>query len=206
MKRIAVTVCTVGLLISHLSAQRGGVPPGGGPPGGGGRPGNPGGGGGMGHPTRPAFNRGGFAGNHFANRQFQNIGLGFGGVFPWAYPAFYGDYGFPGDYAGNYQQQPNIFLVMPPPQAPPPEPPPPPPPPPEPVVREYHWPDSQNPPAPFSIVLNDGTVHDASMAWVQNGRLYFNVPEGGVRQVPLSAISRAQTQAANARKGLKLPL
>jgi hypothetical protein len=181
MKSLLIAVCTMGFVASQLSAQRAGSHLGGG--------------------TRRAA--GSVQGRtNFGDGRFFGAGHGnFGGGFPWIYPAFYGD----PDFGGDSQPQPNIFIVMPEPQAPP-EPPPPPPPPPIPVVREYHWPASEVAPAPFSIVLNNGTVHYATMVWVENGRIHFNAPEGGARQVPLSSVSKTLTHAANAQKGLTLPL
>jgi hypothetical protein len=135
----------------------------------------------------------------FQNQRSRNAG---GGV-PWVWAADYGDYGFDGGYvpgyAQGYMQQSSPCVVMP-------QPPEPPPPPATPVIQEYHWAPSPNPPQPFSIVMNDSTVHLALMVWEQYGRLYFNSPEGGARQVLLSAVSRERTQAANAKKGLHLPL
>lgn len=195
MKSLCMAICTITLAASQLTAQRGGVRPGVGIT----RPG----GGGLG--------RADFSDHRFLGGRRGGFGAGFGGGFGaglgYGFPAFYGDYGS-GDgfgFGGDYQSQPNIFVVMPAPQLPP-EPPPPPPPPPALVVREYHWPASDSAPAPFSIVLNNGTVEYATMAWVEGDRIHFHSPEGGGRQVPLSSVSRSLTQAANARKGLTLPL
>ena len=87
-----------------------------------------------------------------------------------------------------------------------PEPPPPPPPPVTPVVHEYDWPKEVNTSATFSIVTNSGTVYLAKMVWVQEGNVHFNSVDGDVRQIPLSSISRALTQTANAQKNLNLRL
>jgi hypothetical protein len=160
--------------------------------------------------TRPPFPLGGRT--NFGGRRFSGRGLrGFDGGFPWVYPAFYGDYGLLDDYPYGYPydnpqpQQPNIYIVMPGLQEPP-EPPAPPPPPPAPVIREYHWQEQAQPPAPFSIVTTNGTVYYATLAWVQGDRIYFHSTEGGSRQLPLSSVSKSLTQAANAQKGLRLPL
>jgi hypothetical protein len=75
-------------------------------------------------------------------------------------------------------------------------------------VQIYHWPDppaSEND-AVFSIVTDDGVVHQATLVWVQGDRLHFNLPDGGTSQLPLSAISRKATKATNAEKHLTLPL
>jgi hypothetical protein len=182
MKNLLIAVCTMGLVTVPLFPQRAGIHPSGG----------------VTRPSGPVLGRTTIT----ENRLFVGARGRFGGGFPWLFPAF-GEYGY-GDY-GFDQTQPNIFVVMPEPQVPP-EPPPPPPPPPRAAVQEYHWPVSNTAPAPFSIVLNDGTVHYATMVWLADGRLHFNSPEGGARQLPLSSVSRTLTQSANARKGLTLPL
>ena len=87
-----------------------------------------------------------------------------------------------------------------------PEPPPPPPPPVTPVLHEYNWPEQVNTSATFSIVTTSGTVYLATMVWVEEGNVHFNSADGGVRQVPLSSVSRSLTQTANAQKNLNLPL
>ena len=86
------------------------------------------------------------------------------------------------------------------------EPPPPPPPPVTPILHEYNWPGQGSTSATFSIVTTSGTLHLATMVWVEGENLHFNAVEGGVRQIPLSAVSRSLTQTANARKSLTLPL
>jgi hypothetical protein len=151
--------------------------------------------------TVPGFGRSGIGGLGFRGNRFG----AFGGS-QWLYPATYGDYGFFGDYGDGYPPQSNTFIVMPQPPAPPEAPPPPPPPPAAPLIREYHWPTSTNVPEPFSIVMNDGTTHYASMVWVQGGVVHFNAAEGGTGRVPLSAVSRVRTKEANAKKSLNLPL
>lgn len=87
-----------------------------------------------------------------------------------------------------------------------PEPLPPPPPPVTPVLREYHWPEQVNKSATFSIVTTSGTVYLATMVWVEGGNVHFNLEDGGVRQIPLSSVSRSLTQTANAQKNLNLRL
>ena len=85
-------------------------------------------------------------------------------------------------------------------------PPPPPPPPVAPVLHEYNWPGQEDASARFSIVTTSGTVYLATMVWVEGENLHFNSVDGGVRQIPLSAVSRSLTQTANAQKNLNLPL
>jgi hypothetical protein len=87
-----------------------------------------------------------------------------------------------------------------------PEPPPPPPPPVTPVLHVYNWPEQVNTSATFSIVTTNGTVYLATMVWVEGGNVHFNSVDGGVRQMPLSSVSRSLTQTANAQKNLNLPL
>ena len=80
------------------------------------------------------------------------------------------------------------------------------PPPAAPGVREYHWPDQADTSATFSIVTNGGAEYLATMVWVDGDNLHFATPDGGMRQIPLTSVSRPLTQVANARKDLKLPL
>ena len=87
-----------------------------------------------------------------------------------------------------------------------PEPPPPPPPPVTPVLHEYNWPEEVNTSATFSIVTTSGTVYLATMVWVEGGNVHFNSVDGGVRQIPLSSVSRSLTETANAQKNLNLRL
>ena len=87
-----------------------------------------------------------------------------------------------------------------------PEPPPPPAPPVTPVLREYHWPEQVNTSATFSIVTTSGTVYLATMVWLEGDNVHFNSEDGGVRQIPLSSVSRSLTQTANAQKNLNLRL
>ena len=55
-------------------------------------------------------------------------------------------------------------------------------------------------------MTTSGAVYLATMVWVQDGDVHFNSVDGDVRQLPLSSVSRSLTQAANAKKGLNLPL
>jgi hypothetical protein len=87
-----------------------------------------------------------------------------------------------------------------------PEPPPPPPPPVTPVLHEYNWPEQVTTSATFSIVTTSGTVYLATMVWVEGGNVHFNSVDGGVRQIPLSSVSRTLTETANAQKNLNLRL
>ena len=87
-----------------------------------------------------------------------------------------------------------------------PEPPPPPPPPATPVLSEYKWPEQVNTSATFSIVTTSGAVYLATMVWMEGGNVHFNSVDGGVRQIPLSSVSRSLTETANAQKKLNLRL
>ena len=87
-----------------------------------------------------------------------------------------------------------------------PDPPPPPPPPVTPVLHEYNWPEDVNASTTFSIVTASGTVYLATMVWVEGGNVHFNSVDGGVRQIPLSSVSRSLTETANAEKNLNLRL
>jgi hypothetical protein len=87
-----------------------------------------------------------------------------------------------------------------------PEPPPPPPPPVTPVLHEYNWPGQVNTSATFSIVTTSGAVYLATMVWVEGGNVHFNSVDAGVRQIPLSSVSRSLTETANAQKKLNLRL
>jgi hypothetical protein len=84
--------------------------------------------------------------------------------------------------------------------------PPPPPPPVTSVLHEYNWPEQVNTSATFSIVTTSGTVYLATMVWVEGGNVHFNSVDGGVRQIPLSSVSRSLTETANAQKKLNLRL
>ena len=83
---------------------------------------------------------------------------------------------------------------------------PPPPPPVTSVLYEYNWPEQVNTSATFSIVTTSGTVYLATMVWVEGGSVHFNSVDGGVRQIPLSSVSRSLTETANAQKHLNLRL
>ena len=83
---------------------------------------------------------------------------------------------------------------------------PPPPPPVTSVLYEYNWPEQVNTSATFSIVTTSGTVYLATMVWVEGGSVHFNSVDGGVRQMPLSSVSRSLTETANAQKHLNLRL
>jgi hypothetical protein len=186
MKNVCMAIGAVALITSQLSAQRDGIRPGGG----------------IARPIGPTLGHPGISNQRFIDSRSRG---GFGRGVQWIYPAFFTDNDYQANPMDDYVPQPNVFIVMPAPQAPP-EPPPPPPPPPAAVVREYHWPEASVAPAPFSIVSTNGTVYYATMAWTEGGRIHFNSPDGGARQMPLSSVSRALTYEANARKGLTLPL
>jgi len=75
-----------------------------------------------------------------------------------------------------------------------------------PMVREYHWPEQVDAPAPFSIVTTSGTEYLATMVWVEGGNVHLNSVDGGALQIPLASVSRSLTKSANAQKKLNLPL
>ena len=68
------------------------------------------------------------------------------------------------------------------------------------------WPEQVNTSATFSIVTTSGTVYLATMVWVEGGDVHFNSVDVGVRQIPLSSVSRSLTETANAQKKLNLRL
>jgi hypothetical protein len=74
------------------------------------------------------------------------------------------------------------------------------------VLHEYNWPEQANTSATFSIVTTSGTLYLATMVWVEGGNVHFNLADGGVRQIPLSSVSRSLTETANAKKNLNLRL
>ena len=66
-------------------------------------------------------------------------------------------------------------------------------------MREYRWPSSGNDPgAPFSIVLKDGTVYRATTVWVQDNTVCFTAPDGTGGQVSVISVNREDTQRASA--------
>jgi hypothetical protein len=215
---LIAAISILGLLVSDLPAQGGGTGPGGGSNHGGGiRPSggvSPGGlnraGGGI-HPgvgIRSGGSIGAFRGCTFGRGSFLGcsfFGQGFSsaGFVPWAYAAVGDDFGYPADFFDGYRSQPNVVAPI---TQRSPEPPAPPPPPPTPFISQYHWPESPAPLVPFSIVGNDGVEHQATSVWVEGNSIHFTSPAEGTRQMPLSSVSRSLTQAANARKNLKLPL
>jgi hypothetical protein len=100
--------------------------------------------------------------------------------------------------ADQAQAEPGVIVVAPPmPLEPPP-------PPVSAVVREYHWPNSdQVATSPvFSIVTNDRAIHYARMVWINGNLLRFTTRSGSTDQVLRSSISRELTYQANAGKNL----
>jgi len=83
---------------------------------------------------------------------------------------------------------------------------PPPPPAAVPVRSDYNWPGPVDTSATFSIVTASGAEYLATMVWVEGENIHFNSVDGGVRQIPLSSVSRSLTQTANAQKNLNLSL
>ena len=76
-----------------------------------------------------------------------------------------------------------------------------------PEIREYQWPNAgASPVAAFSIVAKEGTVHNATAVWMQDGMICFFTPEGVADQLPIGAVDRERTQQLNAVHDLKLPL
>jgi hypothetical protein len=213
--QLVVAISIIGAFSTSLSAQRGGARGGGVGVGGIGIGGGRSGFFGQNNfvaPFRGSFGPPGLRNftnlTNFANGNFNN-----NGAF-WGYPGWYGGLGLGfGDYGSYSSYAPTAAMITQPPAAAPvaatapptftlPAPPP------QPVVQVYHWPEppaSEND-AVFSIVTNDGVVHQATLAWVQGDRLHFNLPDGGTSQLPLASISRKATKAANAEKHLTLPL
>jgi hypothetical protein len=124
-------------------------------------------------------------------------------LFPYAYPAFAGGYAY------GYPPPSNVIIVQATPARPEPSAPPPPREPVRPDIREYEWPSptDANPieqePATFSIALENGTVHSAEAAWVQNGTLHFVSSEGVQRQISLSLVDRNLTEKLNRQKKIR---
>jgi hypothetical protein len=172
------------LLAGSATAQRGGM-------GGGFR-------GGSGGFSGVAGRFGGRAGRFIGNRSYFGGGLlNYGS----GYPAYYGgDYWTPISDAS--ESAPGNVIIVP---VLPPEPPPPPPPPARPVIHEYHWPtvNSNDTATVFSIVLNDKTVHYATMVWIDGEQLRFINSRGGSGQISRASISRDLTYQANPGKNLK---
>jgi hypothetical protein len=148
--------------------------------------------------------------------RFGRFGASTFGYPAFGYPAFYSP-GYPGYYSNyypdpfyqtdeGYQQTPNVVIVMPQVQAP--EPPPPPPTPAQPVMHEYHWPDTAASllPATFSLVSRNGTVQFALAVWVQDNELRFTALDGTIGRLPLATVDRDATERLNAEKHLKLRL
>ena len=122
----------------------------------------------------------------------------------WGFPAYYGGY-FQTDLPPEPGPVPNVIVLVPVVQPSPETPTPPAPA--RPVMHEYQWPNQDSAlSAAFSIVSSDGTVHYATMVWIERTTLRFTTPGGGAAQLPLASVSRAHTELANAEKNLKLPL
>jgi hypothetical protein len=126
-----------------------------------------------------------------------------GAFFPYAYPALAA-----GD-AYGYAPPSNVVIVQAPPARPEPAAPPPPREPVRPEIREYEWPSPteasllEQEPATFSIALEDGTLHSAEAAWVQNGMLHFVSSGGAHRQVSLNLVDRDLTEKLNRQKKIR---
>jgi hypothetical protein len=138
---------------------------------------------------RSGFGRFGRGNQSFIGNGF--YGGGYGGFSDSGYP---GDFGMP---APDQTQLDPIVIVVQPPM--PPEPPA------NPVIREYHWPNSdQDATTPyFSIVTNDRATHYATTVWSEGNLLRFTTPDGTSSQIVRSSISRDLTYQANAGKNIK---
>jgi len=207
MKSIVVGVIVLAsLLPTHSAAQRGGFRG-----GGGGRSAARFSGSFRLPPIRPipplagfnGFNRFGF--NRFGfdrfGRGFRHFGNGFDGGFGWGYPLF-GDLGYYGGdgYQNSFQ---NPYIVMPMEESFPPLPPPPPV---VPETHDYHWTESGDTEAAYSIVSKDGSARLVVAAWVQGDSIRYITPDGTGGQVALDSVDRAATNRTNAQKRLRLPL
>ena len=134
-------------------------------------------------------------------RGFGRFGNGFDGGFGWGFPLFGGDLGYYGDgYQSSIQSQP---IIVPVPVNVPPSPPPPP------VIsatHDYHWTESGDAEAAYSIVSKDGSARLVVAAWVQGDSIRYITPDGTGGQVALDSVDRAATNRTNAQKHLRLPL
>jgi len=78
----------------------------------------------------------------------------------------------------------------------------------KPVLREYDWSGHKEAtgapaePAAWAIVLNDGAAAQATMLWVQDGRLFYLDPEGRQASVLLESVDRRRTAEANMLRGV----
>lgn len=209
MNKLLLGVCAAGtLLVPQVFAQRGGISG-----VGGGMPAGRGGGVGRQIPTALPWHgrgggwRGGFNNGVFNNGGFNNGGFGFTAPIAGFLGGFGGVGGFYSDLFGpSFAEEPpaapSVIVIAPP---VPPEPPPPPPPPAQPVIRNYHWPESpQTQAQTFSLVGRDGAVHQAIAVWVQDGEMRFATPKGSMERLPLRAMDRDATQRLNTEKGLTL--
>ena len=134
-------------------------------------------------------------------RGFGRFGNGFDSGFGWGgFPLFGSDLGYYGDgYQGSIQNQPTIVPV-------PFFPPSPPPPPVVPETHDYHWTESGDTGAAYSIVSKDGSARVVVAAWVQGNSIRYITPDGTGGQVALDSVDRAATNRTNAQKHLRLPL
>ena len=116
---------------------------------------------------------------------------------------------FPGAWSDTggygYQAAPSTVVVMPQ-IAPPPLPV-------RPVqgeIRDYtktNPPETASgPPAEFSVVGKDRVAHAAVAVWAQEGVLHYVDAEGAGGAMPLGAVDREATRAANSAKGLRLQI
>ncbi len=146
-----------------------------------------------GFPHRFGGFRGGFGRFGRGNQSF--IGNGFFGGGDWGGGFADPGPGYPADF-GIPAPGPSVIVVPPPMPLEPPA---------NPVIREYHWPNSdQDASTPyFSIVTNDRTTHYATMVWREGNLLRFTTPGGTTSQIVRSSISRDLTYQANPGKNVK---
>jgi hypothetical protein len=126
-------------------------------------------------------------------------------------PAYVGGL-YDGLYAPNlYPPQPNVTVVTPP-AAPAPAPVQAPAQPPIiPMVKEYHWENTQvetaaREPVYFSIALRNGSVEQAEVFWIEGQTLCFINQHGKGRKVALDDVDEARSIRLNQERGIEFRL
>jgi len=136
-------------------------------------------------------------------------GRSFGRTVPRGYGQYAPIYGYPMFTGYAPPSQPNVVIVNnAPPEAedrparqPAPEPA-------KPMLREYDWSghkeaaETTERPAAWTIALKDGAFAEASMLWVQDGRLFYLDAEGGQWSVALESVDRRKTAEANKARSI----
>ena len=197
MKSVWILISLV-LTATNSLAQRGAIGHVGGRPGGG----HAGSGYGGTRPVQPIFTGTQTpnyqSGVYWRSERARAIGPG------WGFADYYSNFGLPIVSNDGNPSGPSVIVLVPvSPSAP--EPPPSPPPPAKPVMREYHWPDTDDNSegTAFAIVSKDGAVRQATMVWRVSDTLHFITRSGGADQVPYASISREATHLANPGKPLR---